>query len=34
MRFEVLPKPDLTGFCVVQPGPNQKTLLFFLAPIS
>jgi len=28
-QFEVLLKPDLASFCIMQPGPNQETLLFF-----
>jgi len=33
-QYEVLTKPYLAGFGVVQPVTNQEPLLFFLAPIS
>jgi len=33
-QFQVLPKPVLADFCVVQQGPNQETVLFLLALIS
>jgi len=31
LQFEVLPKPDLVGLSIMQPVPNQETLLLFLS---
>ena len=28
-QFDVFPKLDLARFCIVQPGPNQESLLLF-----